>query len=45
MSFLTRLLAWVGKVLSSRPRSPDPDSMNLHDWADLPPHHPRCDPY
>lgn len=21
---------------------PDPDTMSLREWADLPPHHPRC---
>lgn len=21
----------------------DPDTMSLHDWADLPVHHPACD--
>lgn len=44
MSLLTRLLAWFGKFVPSRPRTPHPDSMSLHDWADLPPHHPNCDP-
>jgi len=44
MSLLARLLAWFGKTVPSRPRTPNPDSMSLHDWADLPPHHPRCDP-
>jgi len=42
MSFLTRLLAWFGKRVPPRPRTPDPDRMTLNDWADLPPHHPDC---
>ena len=44
MLFLARLLAWFGKAMPSRPRTPHPDNMSLHDWADLPPHHPNCDP-
>ncbi|MEQ9635485.1 MAG: hypothetical protein RLW68_05295 [Devosia marina] len=44
MSFLTRLLAWFGKAMPSRPRTSHPDCLSVQDWADLPPHHPRCDP-
>jgi hypothetical protein len=42
MSILARLLAWLGRVRSSSRPAPDPDSMTLHDWADLPTHHPVC---
>ncbi len=40
MSILARLLAWLGRT-RVRP-TPHPDCMTVHDWADLPPHHPRC---
>ena len=30
-------------LLATDPAQPDPDSMSLHDWADLPAHHPSID--
>ncbi|SMQ85621.1 hypothetical protein SAMN06295905_2908 [Devosia lucknowensis] len=41
MSILARLLAWLGRSVPSA-RSQNPDCMTLHDWADLPTHHPKC---
>jgi len=43
MSILARLLAWLGRPVPPTRRTPNPDRMSMHDWADLPPHHPRCD--
>lgn len=37
---ISRLLA--GLFTATRPAH-DPDSMSLHDWADLPAHHPASD--
>ncbi|WP_338721823.1 hypothetical protein [Devosia sp. XK-2] len=42
MYILTRLLARLGKALSAPRTARNPDNMSLHDWADLPPHHPQC---
>jgi hypothetical protein len=33
----------VAALVSSERSAPDPDSMSLHDWADLPAHHPVRD--
>jgi hypothetical protein len=43
MSILTRLFAWLGKPLPTPRTAQNPDQMSLADWADLPPHHPRCE--
>lgn len=41
---MSNLLAIVGRLLTgmfaSDRAAVDPDSMSLHDWADLPSHHP-----
>lgn len=37
--FLSRLL----RIGAARQPPRHPDEMSLRDWADLPPHHPRCD--
>lgn len=42
MSILARLVAWLGKPLPSPRPAPHPDCLTLHDWADLPVHHPSC---
>jgi hypothetical protein len=42
MSILARLMAWLGRALSSDRHTPEPDSMTLRDWADLPADHPLC---
>lgn len=42
MSILARLLARLGRLFAPERPSHNPDSMPLHDWADLPPHHPPC---
>ncbi|SEP60284.1 hypothetical protein SAMN05428969_0074 [Devosia sp. YR412] len=33
----------VAVMLSTERTTLDPDSMSLHDWADLPAHHPSRD--
>ncbi len=44
---MSSLLLQIGRLFaglfapSSAPL--DPESMSLHDWADLPVHHPVCD--
>lgn len=43
MSTLRRLLARLFDARASHSRRPLPDELALHDWADLPTHHPRCD--
>lgn len=43
MSILARLLAWLGRPVPTPPKTPDPEALSLRDWADLPPHHPRCE--
>jgi hypothetical protein len=42
MSILARLLAWLGRPVPAAPGPVNPDCMTLHDWADLPAHHPKC---
>lgn len=41
---MSTLIHGIGRLftaLFSTDRAPlDPDAMSLHDWADLPPHHP-----
>ena len=39
-NFLHRLLA---NLLAEPKPNTDLDGLSLHDWADLPPHHPLCD--
>lgn len=34
----------VAKWFVAPRQSTHPDTMSLHDWADLPPHHPLCEP-
>ena len=34
----------AARFQARRAATPDPDSMSLHDWADLPPHHPPSRP-
>jgi hypothetical protein len=44
MSWLVRILAsWRAALLTPSAASEDVDSMSLHQWADLPAHHPVCD--
>lgn len=43
MSILARLLAWLGHSLAPERPTIHPDCMSLHDWADLPAHHPASD--
>jgi len=43
MSMLARLLTWLGQFRPAARHTPHPDCMTLHDWADLPAHHPGCD--
>ena len=44
MSSITTLLSRLFAALfASGPAQPDPDNMSLHDWADLPVHHPSGD--
>jgi hypothetical protein len=44
---MSTLIERLGKLVSaifSTTRAPvDPDAMSVHDWADLPVHHPRGD--
>jgi hypothetical protein len=42
MSILARLVARLGRLFAPVRPSLHPDCMSLHDWADLPPHHPHC---
>ena len=45
MSSLKSLLGrLVASLLSPGRASSEPESMSLHDWADLPAHHPASDP-
>ena len=43
---MSNLLTIIGRLLAAvfaADRAPlDPESMTLHDWADLPAHHPVC---
>jgi hypothetical protein len=39
---LRKLRHWIAARFTPARPSPDPDAMELHDWADLPPHHPLC---
>lgn len=44
MSSLLQLIGRLFAALSAAaPAQPDPDSMSLRDWADLPAHHPSGD--
>jgi hypothetical protein len=44
MSNIITLLNRLFTALLTSESSPvDPDSMSLHDWADLPSHHPSAD--
>ena len=41
MSPLKTVIAWLGRLArEAQARDIDPDALSLHDWADLPPHHP-----
>ncbi|GLQ12485.1 hypothetical protein GCM10007913_44180 [Devosia yakushimensis] len=41
---LRRLVSFIVSGLTPRAgASAHPDSMSLHDWADLPPYHPAVD--
>lgn len=43
MSSLAHLVRRLAAALFTTPAIPtDPDTMSLHDWADLPAHHPLC---
>ncbi|MHA6299828.1 hypothetical protein [Devosia sp. CAU 1758] len=42
MFILARLLARLGRLFAPERLTPNPNCMSLHDWADLPPHHPHC---
>jgi hypothetical protein len=42
MSPFKTIAVWLGRLLvATQTRDIDPDALSLHDWADLPPHHPR----
>ena len=42
MSPFKTIAVWLGRLLTeARSRDIDPDALSLHDWADLPVHHPR----
>lgn len=44
MSSLLQLIGRLVAALSAAtPSAPDPESMSLRDWADLPSHHPSGD--
>ena len=44
MSNIITLLSRLFTALLEQDQAPvDPDSMSLHDWADLPAHHPSVD--
>lgn len=44
MSSLLLQLGRLFATLFSSDHAPlDPETMSLHDWADLPAHHPVCD--
>jgi hypothetical protein len=44
MSTIATLLRRLFTALLEQDPAPvDPDTMSLHDWADLPPHHPAGD--
>lgn len=44
MSNVITLLSRLFTALFTPDQGPiEPDSMSLHDWADLPPHHPSGD--
>jgi hypothetical protein len=42
-NIITLLSRLFTALLASDPAPVDPDSMSLHDWADLPAHHPSGD--
>jgi hypothetical protein len=42
-SLFTRLARLVAGLFATDRAPLDPDSMSLHDWADLPAHHPSSD--
>lgn len=42
-SLVTRLARLVAGLFAADRAPLDPDSMSLHDWADLPAHHPAGD--
>jgi hypothetical protein len=44
MSPFKSILLRLGRLIAeTRTQQVDPDTMNLHDWADLPAYHPRVD--
>ncbi len=43
MSSFVRRFARLFTTPASPRQRPDPDTMPLRDWADLPVHHPYCD--
>lgn len=43
MSPFKTMLLWLGRrLVAAQAREIDPDTLSLHDWADLPVHHPLC---
>ncbi len=42
-NILTLLNRLFTALLTVDPAQPDPDSMSLHEWADLPAHHPSAE--
>ena len=43
MSPFKTLTLWLARLFANgRARDVDLDALSLHDWADLPPHHPRA---
>ncbi|WP_186767057.1 hypothetical protein [Devosia ginsengisoli] len=42
-SLLTQIHRLFAGLFATSSTPVDPESMSLHDWADLPSHHPVCD--
>jgi len=41
MSPFKTIIVWLARLLAeAQTRDIDPDALSLHDWADLPVHHP-----
>lgn len=42
-NLIQRLRQWLAHLSAPITRTGQIETMSLHDWADLPPHHPQCD--
>jgi hypothetical protein len=40
---IQRLRQWIAHLSAPIARTSGVETMSLHDWADLPSHHPQCD--